>query len=381
MSEVYICIAITVVSTRFTAQFQNSAKPLFGGRKWGGDGEGKQTSMEMSVLLFLMFSASIVHGLCPPNCSCSGYYVTCQSRLLGQIPDFPKDTQNIYLQFNEISKIEPYTFVNLPNLQYLYINKNKIRSLESNTFINMTNLYQLHLRGNNISHIEEHAFGNLPSLSALDLTSNPLNCDCNIFSFWSWLIERASIGISSKCSNGSLVTSLQPVKKCNSNNFQCFNGGTYVTREDRFVVCECIGHWTGEFCQDSQCLSYDCGFGDCFIEPINGTAQCLCGQIYVNYCPGKLCSVNFKSKIYLVFIEQNTFFSEIVGIEDNKDKNIEMAETESLGDMEKPTAEDTLTEDKSEMTIQQLYQEFLADKKYNAQRTAEFDRNIKQSEA
>ncbi|CAC5414353.1 unnamed protein product [Mytilus coruscus] len=71
----------------------------------------------------------------------------------------------------------------------------------------------------------------------------------------------------------------------------------------------------------------------------------------------------------------------MAGIEDNKDKNIEMAETESLGDMEKSTAEDTLTEDKSEMTIQQLYQEFLADRKYNAQRTAEFDRNIKQSEA
>ncbi|CAC5361017.1 unnamed protein product [Mytilus coruscus] len=33
------------------------------------------------------------------------------------------------------------------------------------------------------------------------------------------------------------------------------------------------------------------------------------------------------------------------------------------------------------MTIQQLYQEFLADRKYNAQRTAEFDRNIKQSKA
>ncbi|CAC5369562.1 unnamed protein product [Mytilus coruscus] len=71
----------------------------------------------------------------------------------------------------------------------------------------------------------------------------------------------------------------------------------------------------------------------------------------------------------------------MAGIEDNKDKNIEMAETESLGDMDKPTAEDTLTEDKSEMTIQQLYQEFLADRKYNAQRTAKCDRNIKQSEA
>ena len=71
----------------------------------------------------------------------------------------------------------------------------------------------------------------------------------------------------------------------------------------------------------------------------------------------------------------------MAGIEDNKDKNIEMAETESLGDMEKPTAEDALTEDSSEMTIKQLYQEFLADRKSNAQRTAEIYRNIKQSEA
>ena len=36
-----------------------------------------------------------------------------------------------------------------------------------------------------------------------------------------------------------------------------------------------------------------------------------------------------------------------------------MSETESLGDIvANPKAEDTLTEDNSEMTIQQLYQEF-----------------------
>ena len=71
----------------------------------------------------------------------------------------------------------------------------------------------------------------------------------------------------------------------------------------------------------------------------------------------------------------------MAGIEDNKDKNIEMTETESLGDMEKPTAENALSEDSSEMTIKQLYQEFWEDRKSNAQRTAEIYRNIKQSEA
>ncbi|CAC5423872.1 unnamed protein product [Mytilus coruscus] len=70
----------------------------------------------------------------------------------------------------------------------------------------------------------------------------------------------------------------------------------------------------------------------------------------------------------------------MAGIKDNVDKTIEMTETKSDGDMEKPTAEDTLTEDNSEMTIQQLYQEFLADRKANAQRTAEIDRNITESE-
>ena len=58
-----------------------------------------------------------------------------------------------------------------------------------------------------------------------------------------------------------------------------------------------------------------------------------------------------------------------------------MAETESLGEMEKPTAENALTEDSSEMTIKQLYQEYLTDRKLNAQRTAETYRNIKQREA
>ncbi|XP_063399967.1 heat shock 70 kDa protein 12A-like [Mytilus trossulus] len=69
------------------------------------------------------------------------------------------------------------------------------------------------------------------------------------------------------------------------------------------------------------------------------------------------------------------------GIDDKKDNNIEMEETESLGDVKKPTAEDALTGDSSEITIKPLNQEYLEDRKSNAQRTAEMYRNIKQSEA
>ncbi|CAG2226773.1 unnamed protein product [Mytilus edulis] len=135
--------------------------------------------------------------------------------------------------------------------------------------------------------------GRIPTLPKdtyyLDLSGNPLNCDCSIFAFWSWLIERSSIyniGSSATCSNGTLVKSLQSAALdiCHPDNCQCFNGGKCVAMGYE-LICDCIGQWTGTFCQESQCTSYDCGFGDCYIEPVNGTAQCLCGDRYVNYCP------------------------------------------------------------------------------------------------
>ncbi|CAG2234457.1 CD91 [Mytilus edulis] len=74
---------------------------------------------------------------------------------------------------------------------------------------------------------------------------------------------------------------------CSTGNCQCLNGGKCVTSIDGQVVCECIGQWTGEFCQESQCMTYDCGLGNCFVEPINGTAQCVCDNKQTTYCSGK----------------------------------------------------------------------------------------------
>ncbi|CAC5419720.1 unnamed protein product [Mytilus coruscus] len=214
--------------------------------------------VEMSVLLFLLvISTSLVNGSCPLNCSCrndvSGSFVNCNTRSLGHIPNLPRDTYELYIHYNQISEIPVNTFVDCDLLKTVYLQNNKIRSLESNTFINMTNLYELNLSGNNISNIEERAFVNLTSLSALHLTSNLLNCSCSIYPFWSWLIERASIGTSAKCSDGRFVISLRSaaLEKCNHNH----------------------------------CISHDCGLGTCYIEPMNGTAQCVFDDTYIKYCP------------------------------------------------------------------------------------------------
>ncbi|CAC5425783.1 unnamed protein product [Mytilus coruscus] len=171
------------------------------------------------------------------------------------------------LQNNEISTMSSLVFMNLPSLQYLHLENNKIQLLKSNTFVNMTNLYYIYLSGNNISHIEEHAFGNLTSLSTLSLTSNPLNCNCSIYPFWSWLIERATIGttavfvkvlvLSKMYGDGTLVIALclDTLGKCIPDNCPCFNGGKCVTSGSG-QMCDCIGHWTGEFCQDNVCRGH-----------------------------------------------------------------------------------------------------------------------------
>ncbi|CAG2194241.1 Hemicentin-1,Neurotrypsin,Coadhesin,Adhesion G protein-coupled receptor B3,Thrombospondin-2,Adhesion G protein-coupled receptor B2,Scavenger receptor cysteine-rich domain-containing group B protein,Mucin-like protein,Scavenger receptor cysteine-rich type 1 protein M160,Scavenger receptor cysteine-rich type 1 protein M130,A disintegrin and metalloproteinase with thrombospondin motifs adt-1,Soluble scavenger receptor cysteine-rich domain-containing protein SSC5D,Adhesion G protein-coupled receptor B1,Thrombo len=72
--------------------------------------------------------------------------------------------------------------------------------------------------------------------------------------------------------------------ECPTDNCLCFNGGKCVTSNDGKVVCDCIGQWTGEFCLESQCMTYDCGFGNCLVEPMNGTAQCVCGNKQPTYC-------------------------------------------------------------------------------------------------
>ncbi|CAG2203632.1 unnamed protein product [Mytilus edulis] len=180
--------------------------------------------------------------------------------------------QYLYLHNNKIRSLESNTFINMTKLYRLHLQNNAISTIESSTFMNLPSLYYLYLHGNNISDIEEHAFGNLTSLTLLELSGNPLNCDCRT---------------TAKCSNGTLVTSLQSaaLEACHPDNcLQCFNGGKCVAM-GYTLICECIGQWTGKFCQESQCTSYDCGFGDCYIEPVNGTAQCLCDDRYVNFCP------------------------------------------------------------------------------------------------
>ncbi|CAC5412445.1 unnamed protein product [Mytilus coruscus] len=152
---------------------------------------------------------------------------------------------------NIITAIEGYAFVGIPSLYYMKINNNKLTTISAHTFETTDIRDGLDLSGNNISLIEEHAFGNITSLSLLNLTSNPINCDCGVYPFWSWVIERISINAEATCSNGTLITTLDSseLEKCNPDNCQCLNDGECVMTGGGKVICDCIEHWTGKLCQ------------------------------------------------------------------------------------------------------------------------------------
>ncbi|CAG2250826.1 unnamed protein product [Mytilus edulis] len=210
--------------------------------------------MEFTLSVFVVvISIGLVNGSCPSMCSCSsqssGLFVQCKFGSLERIPDTPNDTSLLDLSYNSITEIDVQFCKAMPQLQTLYLQQNQISEIPANAFVDCDVLATLLLNTNAISTIEPFTFMNLPNLISIYLHSNKIQS----------LKKRASIGTSVRCSNGTMVISLRSseLDKCNPDNCKCFNSGKCMTRSNGHVVCECIGNWTGELCQESQCISYD----------------------------------------------------------------------------------------------------------------------------
>lgn len=82
------------------------------------------------------------------------------------------ELKELYLDLNELTEIEQYTFSSLENLEKLYLNENSIVHLHSYAFLGLRNLKVLFLKGNSLAFIDKTVFASLDSLSVLDLSSN-----------------------------------------------------------------------------------------------------------------------------------------------------------------------------------------------------------------
>ena len=174
------------------------------------------------AVILLVGAASSCPGVCGCFNTSNGVNVSCSSRGLVSIPtDLPTNTQDFYLDHNNITSIKSDTFNNLTNLEKLSLQYNDISVIENNAFNNLPSLYQLRLNNNNISVIENNAFTNLPSLQYIRMDNNPIAfvseyafvnlpnltslafdmyCgSCGNIPFWRWLIGYHTFNISITC--------------------------------------------------------------------------------------------------------------------------------------------------------------------------------------
>ena len=132
-----------------------------------------------SILLvfFVVFgnyrvTASTPNTRCPLTCICNGSHVSCMYSYLTDIPTFPRETQKIIIQGNNISRLRADAFSELMNLKILLIHENNIRTIDERAFSGLSSLYRLDIMEELLTTFENGTFKFLSNLVQLNMRAN-----------------------------------------------------------------------------------------------------------------------------------------------------------------------------------------------------------------
>ncbi|KAM4865195.1 leucine-rich repeat-containing protein 24 [Thomomys bottae] len=132
-------------------------------------------------LLLLLLLPSPLPGLtprasvCPATCRCYSATVECGALRLRAIPSgIPPGTQTLFLQDNNIARLEPSSLAPLSALRHLYLHNNSLHTLESGAFRAQPRLLELALTGNRLRGLRGSEFAGLAQLRVLYLAGNQL---------------------------------------------------------------------------------------------------------------------------------------------------------------------------------------------------------------
>ena len=81
----------------------------------------------------------------------------------------------LYLNHNQISKIQPFAFDGLVMLNHLVLKGNVLNDLGTNSLANLSNLEKLYLNNNMIQTVAENAFSGTSSLTYVNMQANDLS--------------------------------------------------------------------------------------------------------------------------------------------------------------------------------------------------------------
>ena len=139
--------------------------------------------MKISHLLplFILRLAGLTRAMpvCPEKCKCvpSEHFVDCTHKSLTQVPrNIPNTTETLFLAYNNITRIQKFSFRGLKYLQRLTLNHNSLSFIGMGTFDDFSpkKFSTLTLNHNNLTSIGKMMFRSLIGLESLDLSYNQL---------------------------------------------------------------------------------------------------------------------------------------------------------------------------------------------------------------
>ena len=120
-----------------------------------------------------------VHCECRHETNSDGSYYRTQCGLTEVPPDIPPTVNEIHLNNNSISTIQPKAFSHLANCILLSLGQNHLTKISQQMFSGLTSVKYLFLDGNQIFYIQPGAFSSLPNLLDVSLAHN----DLTLFTF------------------------------------------------------------------------------------------------------------------------------------------------------------------------------------------------------
>ncbi|KAI4457821.1 slit [Holotrichia oblita] len=234
---------------------------------------------------------------CPPSCTCTGTIVRCSKAKLKEIPrGIPPETSELYLDGNEITRIQADKLSQLKSLTRLDLSNNLIGILSNFTFSNLSKLSTLIIAYNKLQCIQKNALYGLKSLRIIAFGSNPLYCDCHLRWLSDWVkIDYIEPGIA-RCADppnmkdksvlstpsGAFVCQTKVsddiLAKCDScYTYPCKNNGKCIPLPEREYECRCAPGYHGKNCEFmiDACYGNPCRNGACNVLE-EGRFSCEC---------------------------------------------------------------------------------------------------------
>jgi Leucine-rich repeat (LRR) protein len=111
---------------------------------------------------------------------------------------FLKSVERLELSGNRLKFLEVGLLTPLVSLKRLHLHKNLLSTLDAEQFSELNNLETLDLSGNYLTNVQLHVVCHLSNLTYLKVSENDLACNCELWEFWKWSVEKG-VRILSTC--------------------------------------------------------------------------------------------------------------------------------------------------------------------------------------